>query len=79
VIPVPKFSESHPLSLRAIYILMIIAFVWLYAWALGEIIPRLMNEDFRDEVYEDSRPNMRTQIFSFQSNAASVLERIAFI
>jgi hypothetical protein len=35
VILVSKFSKSDPLSLWAIYILMIVAFVWLYAWALG--------------------------------------------
>jgi hypothetical protein len=54
---------------------MIIAFVWLYAWALGEFILRLTYEDFQDQVYEDFKIKyMRALIFCFQSNEASVLE-----
>jgi hypothetical protein len=34
----PKFSGSHPLSLQTIHILMIVTFVWFYAWALGDLI-----------------------------------------
>jgi hypothetical protein len=36
VILVPKLSESHPLSPQAIHTIMIVAFVWFHAWALGE-------------------------------------------
>jgi hypothetical protein len=60
----PKFPESHPLSLWAIYILIIVAFVSLYAWALGEFVLKPMNEDFQDQVYEDFKINyMRLQLF----------------
>jgi hypothetical protein len=57
---------------------MIVAFVWLYAWALGEFVLQLTYEDFQDQVYEDLKTkHTRTLIFSFQSNEASVLEYIA--
>jgi hypothetical protein len=72
VILVPKFSESHPLSLWAIYILMIVAFVWLYTWALGEFVSKPMDKDSKIKY-------MGTLIFSFQSNEASVIEHIASI
>jgi hypothetical protein len=61
VILVPKFSESHPLSLWAIPILMIAAFVWLFAWALRESFWRWRTKTtrssiwgFQDQLYEDS-------------------------
>jgi hypothetical protein len=36
VILAPQFSESYPLSLQSIPMIIIIAFMWLYAWALRE-------------------------------------------
>jgi hypothetical protein len=78
MILVTKFLESHLLSLQDIPILMIVAFVWLNAWALGEIILKLTYEYFQDEVYEDFKIKCtRSLIFSFQSNETSVLEHIA--
>jgi hypothetical protein len=57
---------------------MIVAFVCLYALALGEFISKPACEDFQDQVYEDFKANhMRTPIFSFQSNEVRVLEHIA--
>jgi hypothetical protein len=59
VIVVPKFSESHPLSLRANFMLMIVVFVLLYAWALGEFISKPMNEDYKIKYMRISRWNIR--------------------
>jgi hypothetical protein len=58
VILVPKFSKSHPIPLRDIYILLIIAFVWLYAWALGEFILKLSYEHFKMKYTRISRWNI---------------------
>jgi hypothetical protein len=41
-----KFSESHPLSLQTIPILMIVAFVLLCACVLGEFILESTYVDF---------------------------------
>jgi hypothetical protein len=58
VILVPKFLELHPLSLQAIYILMIVAFVWLYAWELGEFVLKLSSEDFKIKYTRISRASI---------------------
>jgi hypothetical protein len=65
-----KLSESHLLSHQSIYILMIVAFVRLYARELGKFVLKPVYEDFKMKY-------MRTPIFFFQSNEASVLEHIA--
>jgi H+/Cl- antiporter ClcA len=78
VILVPKFSESHHLSPQAIYILMIVAFLWLYAWAFGEFVLRLMNKNNKTKYMRISKMKYtRPPVFSFQTNEASVLEHIA--
>jgi hypothetical protein len=42
------------------------------------IVAELMYEDFKEQVYEDFKMKyMRTPIFSFQSNEASLLEHFA--
>jgi hypothetical protein len=65
---VPKFSESHPLYFQAISKLMIVAFVWLYAWALGEFILEPTFDDLKIKY-------MKNPIFSFQSNEICVLDQ----
>jgi hypothetical protein len=56
---------------------MIVAFVWLYAWALGEFVLQLTYEEFQDEVCKDFKTKYtRNPFFSFQSNEASVLDHI---
>jgi hypothetical protein len=52
---VPKFSESHPLPFKAIHILMIVAFMWLYAWALGWFVPKPTYEDYNIKYTRISR------------------------
>jgi hypothetical protein len=58
VILVPKFSESHLVSLQAIYILLIVVFVWLYAWPLGEFILKPTNEDYKTKYMWIWRPSI---------------------
>jgi hypothetical protein len=46
--------------------------------SVKRIIPKLMYEDFQEQVYEDFKMKYtRTPIFSFQSNEASLLEHVA--
>jgi hypothetical protein len=46
--------------------------------SVKRIVPELMYEDFREQVYEDFKMKYtRTLIFSFQSNEASHLEHVA--
>jgi hypothetical protein len=47
--------------------LMIVAFIWLYAFVLGEFVLELKYEDFKIK-------HMRIPIFTFVSNEASVLD-----
>jgi hypothetical protein len=54
VILVPTFLEALPTPVQTIHILMIVAFVWLYAWALGDFVLERTYEGFQSEVYEDS-------------------------
>jgi hypothetical protein len=58
VILVSKFSESHHVCLQDIPVLMIVAFVWFYAWALGKLILKSMYEDFKIKYMRISRPNI---------------------
>jgi hypothetical protein len=45
--------------------------------SIKRIILELMYKDFQEQVYEDFKMKyMRTPIFSFQSNEASVLDHI---
>jgi hypothetical protein len=45
--------------------------------SVKRIVPGLMYEDFQEQVYEDFKMKyMRTLIFSFQSNEASVPDHI---
>jgi hypothetical protein len=53
---------------------MIVAFVWLYDWALGEYV----SKPFKFKYTKTFKIKYtRTLIFSFQSNEASYLEYIA--
>jgi hypothetical protein len=46
--------------------------------SVKRIIPEPTYEDFQEQVYEDFKMKyMRTPIFSFQSNEASLLEHVA--
>jgi hypothetical protein len=46
--------------------------------SVKRIIAKPMYEDFQEQVYEDFKMKyMRTLIFSFQSNEASLLEHVA--
>jgi hypothetical protein len=46
--------------------------------SVKRIISKPMYEDFQEQVYEDFKMKyMRTPIFSFQSNEASLLEHVA--
>jgi hypothetical protein len=46
--------------------------------SVKRIIPDPTYEDFQEQVYEDFKMKyMRTPIFSFQSNEASLLEHVA--
>jgi hypothetical protein len=66
VILTSEFIELQHVSLQAIYILMIVVFVWLYAWALGEFIFEADEWRLQDQVYEDLKIKYtRTLIFSF--------------
>jgi hypothetical protein len=47
-------------------------------FSVKRIIAEPMYEDFQEQVYEDSKMKYtRILIFSFQSNEASLLERVA--
>jgi hypothetical protein len=57
---------------------MIVAFVWLYAWALGEFILKPTHEAYKIKYTRISKMQYtRILIFSIQSNEESVLKYIA--
>jgi hypothetical protein len=59
VILAPNFSESYPFSLQSIPMLIIIAFMWLYAWALRESFQSRRTKTFKSKSTRISRWSIR--------------------